>query len=673
MSDARRILVTSALPYANGPIHLGHMVEYIQTDVWVRLHKMLGRECYYVCAEDAHGSPIMLRAEREGVTPEELIARMDAEHRRDFADFAIGFDHYYSTHSPENRRFVEAIYERLQTGGHVATRTVRQFYDPEREMFLPDRFIKGTCPRCQSPGQYGDVCEVCGATYSPGDLIDPVSVVSGVKPVEKDSEHFFMKLADFEEVLRGWVTPERLQPEVVNKLEEWFAEGLRDWDISREAPYFGFEIPGAPGKFFYVWVDAPIGYMASFQAFCDRSGLDFDAFWGPDSDAELYHFIGKDITYFHCLFWPAMLHGGGYRMPTAVYVHGFLTVGGEKMSKSRGTFVTARTYLDHLDPETLRYYYAAKLGSGLADIDLNLDDFVQRVNSDLVGKLVNIASRCAGFLHQRFDGRLGEALDEPDLFAEVAAAGGAIAALYEKREYNQAIRKVMALADRANRYIDDKKPWAVAREDGRDAELHAILTTGVNVFRCLITYLKPVIPRTAAKAEAFLDVPPLVWADAAQPLLGHTLRPYEALMTRIERKNVDAVVAASKEAAAAAAATPARPRLEEPIAPEITIDDFARLDLRVARVIAADHVEGADKLLRLELDLGGETRTVFAGIKAAYAPEALVGRLTVMVANLKPRRMRFGLSQGMVLAASGGGGLFLLSADEGAAPGQRVR
>ena len=687
MSTERKILVTSALPYANGPIHLGHLVEYIQTDIWVRLQKMLGHACHYVCADDAHGTAIMLRAEREGTTPEELIARLDEDHRLDFDDFAVEFDSYHSTHSPENREFVETIYSRLKEGGHTATRVVKQFYDPEREMFLPDRFIKGTCPRCGAEDQYGDSCEVCGATYSPGELENPRSVVSGATPVEKESEHVFMKLGDFNDVLRRWVSPERLQGEVVNKLEEWFTEGLRDWDISREAPYFGFEIPDAPGKFFYVWVDAPVGYMASFKKLCDEQGLDFDAFWGPESDVELYHFIGKDIVYFHCLFWPAMLHGAGFRMPTSVFVHGFLTVDKQKMSKSRGTYIMARTYLDHLDPSALRYYYAAKLGPGLGDIDLNLEDFVQRVNSDLVGKVVNIASRSAGFLRKRFGNRLGPAMDRPELFDEVAGAGEEIARLYEARDYNQAVRRIMALADEVNRYIDEKKPWVMAKEEGREEELHAVLTTGLNVFRGLVTYLKPVIPTIAAKSEEFLNIAPLTWRDAAEPLLGHEIRRFTPLMERIDPKDVNAMIEASKENQDNAEPTtestteptteekPTGPLADDPISPEITIDDFAKLDFRVARVVESGHVEGADKLLRLKLDLGGEERQVFAGIKSAYDPADLEGRLVVMVANLKPRKMRFGLSEGMVLAASGSGkgDVFLLGVDEGAEPGQRVR
>ena len=681
----RKILVTAALPYANGPIHLGHMVEYVQADIWVRFQKMRGHECYYVCADDAHGTPIMLRADREGISPEELVASMKGGHERDFADFSIAFDHFYSTHSPENEKLSVEIYERLRDAGHVTRRMVRQYYDPEREMFLPDRFVKGKCPICKKPDQNGDSCENCHGTYTPLDLIEPYSVVSGATPVEKESEHLFIKLGDFEDLLKEWVSPERLQSEVVNKLQEWFDEGLKDWDISREPPYFGFEIPDAPGKFFYVWVDAPIGYLASFKKFCDDSQaagreVDFDAFLRPDSEAELYHFIGKDITYFHCLFWPAMLHGGGYRMPTSVFVHGFLTVGGIKMSKSRGTFVMARTYLDHLHPDYLRYYYAAKLGNSLVDIDLNLDDFVQRVNSDLVGKLVNIASRCAGFINKRFGGRLAAELDEPDLFAAVAAASDDIAATFEARDYNQAMRKIMALADRANRYIDDKKPWVLAKEEGREEELHRILTTGLNVFKSLIVYLQPVIPATVALAEEFLNVEPMVWADAAKPLLGHEIRRFKPLMTRVERQDVDAMTEASKEtlvpsAPADTSAAAAGHLQRDPISAEITIDDFSKLDFRVAKIVEAENVEGADKLLRLKLDLGGEERQVFAGIKSAYDPASLVGRLTVMVANLKARKMRFGMSEGMVLAASGDGKgeLFVLAPDDGAEPGMRVR
>ncbi|HVR29923.1 MAG TPA: methionine--tRNA ligase [Thermoanaerobaculia bacterium] len=668
----RRILVTSALIYANGPIHLGHLVESIQTDIWVRALRMRGHDVIYVCADDTHGTPIMLRAEREGIDVETMLARFYQEHTRDLQGFAIGVDHYHTTHSPECRHFTELIFERLRAGGHITTRSVRQLYDPERGMFLPDRFVKGTCPRCKSPGQHGDNCEACGATYSPSDLIDPVSVVSGARPVERESEHFFVKLGDFEPLLREWVSTDRLQPEIVNKLDEWFTEQLRDWDISRDAPYFGFEIPGAPGKYFYVWFDAPIGYMASFQAYCDARGLDFDAYWGKESEAELYHFIGKDIPYFHCLFWPAMLHGAGFRMPTAVYVHGWLTINGEKMSKSRGTFITGRAFLDHLDPEHLRYYYAARLSESPADIDLSFQDYTHRVNSDLVGKFVNIASRCAGLLERGFGGRLGSRLDRPELHARAADEAETIGADFEARAYNRAVRRIMAIADEANRYIDERKPWEIARDESRRDELLAVLTTGINVFRTLMVYLKPILPRTAEKAEAFLEVTPLAWSDAGRPLFDHQIRRYQPLTIRVDEKRIAEMIEASKEG------LPEEKRpsriAQDPIGAEISYDQFAALDLRVARVVEAARVEGADKLLRLRLDLGGEERTVFAGIKSAYAPESLEGRLVVVVANLAPRKMRFGVSEGMVLAAgSGDKEIFLLAPDQGAEPGMRVR
>jgi methionyl-tRNA synthetase len=680
--NTRRILVTSALPYANGPIHLGHLVETVQTDVWVRLHKLLGHECYFVCADDTHGTATMLRARAEGRTPEELIDELNVEHQRDYAAFSIGFDQFHTTHSEENRRLVERFWRAFEDGGHVARRTVRQFYDPEREIFLPDRFVKGTCPRCKSPDQNGDSCDVCGATYSPQDLIEPRSVLSGATPVERDSEHLFFQLSHFEDTLRAWATPDRLQPEVVNKLDEWFEEGLQDWDVSREAPYFGFEIPGEPGKYFYVWVDAPIGYLATFEVLCRRLGLRFDDFLAPGSEAELHHFIGKDILYFHCLFWPAMLAGAGFRLPTSVKVHGFLTVDGAKMSKSRGTFVLARTYLDHLPPDAFRYYVAAKLGPGLGDIDFNLDDFVLRINSDLVGKVVNIASRCAGFLHKQFGGRLGTALDRGELFEELAAARGEIADTLAALDTNRAVRRIMALADQANRYIDERKPWQLAKEGGREQELLAILTTGLNLFRVLAVYLKPILPETIARAEEFLRIAPLRWEDAATPLLDHEVAPYQPLLTRLDRAAVDAMIEASRQEQAAApqagaAAAPAEAVERapvDPLEPGIVIDDFAKVDLRVARVLRADPVEGADKLLRLRLDVGDHQRTVFAGIKAAYPAESLEGRLVVVVANLAPRKMRFGVSEGMVLAAGPGGeGVFLLSPDAGAVPGQRVR
>jgi len=681
----RTILVTSALPYANGPIHIGHLVEYIQTDIWVRYQRLRGHTCVYVCAEDAHGTPIMLRAREDGVAPEELIERVGVEHRADFRDFAIGFDNYHTTHSEENRHYSGYIYERLRDGGHIVTRTVRQAFDPVEQLFLPDRFVRGTCPRCGAADQHGDSCEVCGATYRPTELVNPVSALSGATPVERESEHFFVRLADFEDMLKRWMRgaprahggAPAVQPEIANKLQEWFAAGLHDWDISREAPYFGFEIPDAPGKYFYVWMDAPIGYMASFANLCARRGdLDFDAFWGPESAAELYHFIGKDIAYFHTLFWPAMLHGAGFRTPTGVYCHGFLTVNGQKMSKSRGTFIKARTYLDHLDPEYLRYYFAAKLGSGIDDIDLNLDDFRARVNSDLVGKLVNIASRCAGFVHRSFEGRLAGALEEPALHARFAGRAGEIGEHYERREFSRAVREVMALADEANQYIDERKPWVLARERRDDPAIQQVCTVGLNLFRVLMTYLKPVLPRTAEQAEAFLGAGPLDWERLRDPLLDHVIRPFVPLMTRMEQRDVDAMIADSREhletrpAAPAGEAAPAR----EPVAPQVSHEEFSRLDLRVARIAAAEQVDGADKLLRLELDLGGERRSVLAGVRAAYDPEQLVGRMTVMVANLEPRRMRFGVSDGMVLAAGPGGrDIFLLGVDEGATPGMRVR
>ncbi len=679
----RKILVTSALPYANGPIHIGHLVEYIQTDIWSRFQKMRGHHCLYVCADDAHGTPIMLRARQEGIEPEALIARVAEEHQADFADFRIGFDNYHSTHSPENQACANTIYERNRDGGHIARRTITQAYDPVERMFLPDRFIKGTCPnpKCHAEDQYGDNCEVCGASYSPAELINPVSAVSGAVPEQRESDHYFFKLADFEEMLREWINGGHIQNEVANKLGEWFEAGLQEWDISRDAPYFGFEIPDHPGKYFYVWLDAPIGYMASFRNLCDKTeGLDFDEYWAQGSDAELYHFIGKDIIYFHTLFWPAMLHGAGFRTPSAVFAHGFLTVDGSKMSKSRGTFIKARTYLDHLNPEYLRYYFAAKLGSGVDDIDLNLEDFAARVNSDLVGKVVNIASRCAGFISKRFEGRLAEQVAERALFDDFVAAGDTIAAHYEKREFSRAVREIMALADRANQYIDERKPWIIAKEEGKDAELQAICSDGLNLFRLLIGYLRPILPGTAEQAEAFLQIEPQIWEQLATPLTGHAIGKFKPLMTRVDPKQIEAMLEHSKEdlatQAPAQSGKPAAdsPLARDPIADTIQFDDFAKLDLRIARIAKAEHVEGADKLLQLTLDLGGETRNVFAGIKSAYAPEELEGKLTVMVANLAPRKMRFGVSEGMVLAAGAGGKeLFILNPDEGAVPGMRVK
>ncbi|TNG01466.1 MAG: methionine--tRNA ligase [Gammaproteobacteria bacterium] len=670
---ARKILITSALPYANGPIHLGHMVEYIQTE------RMRGHECYYVCADDAHGTPIMLRAQSEGVTPEELIDRVGQEHQADFADFKVDFDNYHSTHSEENRVLSEEIYKALDQAGHIHQRTINQMYDPEKEMFLPDRFIKGECPRCGAKDQYGDSCEVCGATYSPTELKNPVSAVSGSTPVKKDSLHYFFALADFEDMLRQWTRGEHLQPEVSNKLGEWFKAGLRDWDISRDAPYFGFQIPGTHDKYFYVWLDAPIGYMASFKNFCNRQQMDFDEWWGKDSKTELYHFIGKDIIYFHALFWPAMLSGSGYRTPNAIYAHGFLTVDGQKMSKSRGTFIMARTYLDHLDPEYLRYYLAAKMGASVDDLDLNLHDFRDRVNSDLVGKVVNIASRCAGFINKKFDDHLSGHCIEQALYDEFVQAGESIAHLYEHREYGKAMREIMALADRANQYIDEKKPWVLNKQEGKEQEVQDVCSVGLNLFRVLMTYLKPVLPRVSLDSKTFLNIKHMPWDSIQQPLTAHQINKFKPLMTRIEDAQIDAMLADSKETIAAEA--PAEKETSEmtdtniePLADEIQFDDFTKLDLRIARIVEAKHVDGADKLLQLTLDIGNGTRNVFAGIKSAYAPEDLQGKLTVMVANLAPRKMRFGVSEGMVLAAGPGGkDLFILNPDEGAQPGMRVK
>jgi len=680
MSEPRQILVTSALPYANGSIHLGHMLEYIQTDMWVRYQKLRGNQCIYVCADDAHGSAIMLRAEKEGITPEQLIANVQAEHSADFADFLVDFDNYHSTHSEENRELSSLIYTRLRDAGHIATRSVTQYFDPEKGMFLADRFIKGTCPKCAAEDQYGDNCEKCGATYAPTELKNPKSAISGATPVLRDSQHFFFKLPDFQAMLQQWTRSGTLQDAVANKLAEWLDAGLQEWDISRDAPYFGFEIPGEPGKYFYVWLDAPIGYMASFKNLCARRPeLDFDAFWKEDSTAELYHFIGKDIVNFHALFWPAMLEGAGLRKPTAVNVHGYLTVNGAKMSKSRGTFIKARTYLDHLQPEYLRYYYAAKLGRGVDDLDLNLEDFVQKVNSDLVGKVVNIASRCAGFIHKGNDGVMVAGDAAPELTEAFLAAAPSIAEAYEARDFGRAMREIMALADRANAWIADKAPWSLAKQEGKQDEVQAICAQGVNLFRQLVIYLKPVLPVLAADAEAFLNVAPLTWNDHQSRLENHQLKPFKALMSRIEPAKVEAMIAASKEDLLAAEANTAPAGngelAKDPLSAEIEFDTFAAVDLRVALIVKAEAVPGADKLLQLTLDIGDERRNVFSGIKSAYPdPSQLEGRLTMMVANLKPRKMRFGVSEGMVMAAGPGGEeIYLLSPDSGAKPGQRIK
>ncbi len=677
-ASARKILVTCALPYANGSIHLGHMLEHIQADVWVRFQRMRGNEVHLICADDAHGTPIMLKAQQLGIEPEQMIAAVSQEHQKDFSDFNISYDNYHSTHSEENRELSSLIYGRLKENGFIKNRTISQLYDPEKGMFLPDRFVKGTCPKCKSPDQYGDNCEVCGATYSPTELIEPKSVVSGATPIMRESEHFFFDLPSFSEMLQAWTRSGALQEQVANKMQEWFESGLQQWDITRDAPYFGFEIPDAPGKYFYVWLDAPIGYMGSFKNLCEkRSDLSFDEFWRKDSSTELYHFIGKDIVYFHSLFWPAMLEGSNFRKPSNVFVHGYVTVNGAKMSKSRGTFVQARTYLDHLDPDCLRYYYAAKLSSRIDDIDLNLEDFVQRVNADIVNKVVNLASRNAGFINKRFGGKLSEHLADPALYQTFVDAAAEIAQAYENRESGKAIREIMALADLANRYVDEQAPWVVAKEEGRDADLQAICSMGINLFRVLMTYLKPVLPSLSERTETFLNTE-LTWDGIAQPLLGHQVNAFKALFNRIEMAKVEAMIEDGKAAAAAAVAAskPATgPLADEPIQDTITFDDFAKVDMRIAEIKSAEFVEGSDKLLKLMLDLGGETRQVFSGIRSAYPdPSVLVGRLTVMVANLAPRKMRFGMSEGMVMAAGPGGkDIFLLSPDSGAQPGHQVK
>jgi len=675
MTEARKILVTSALPYANGSIHLGHMVETIQTDIWVRFQKQRGNNCIYVCADDAHGTAIMLRAEQLGITAEELIKRVREEHLEDFTDFHIAFDNYHTTHSEENKALSALIYERVKANGHIAERTITQAFDPEKNLFLADRYIKGSCPKCKTPDQYGDNCESCGATYAPMDLINPKSMISGATPIAKDSKHLFFTLPDFTDFLKEWTRAGHLQNEVANKLAEWLDSGLQEWDISRDAPYFGFEIPGEPGKYFYVWLDAPIGYMASFKQYCDRENVDFDAYWGADSKHELYHFIGKDIVNFHALFWPAMLSDANFRTPTKVCVHGFLTVDGKKMSKSRGTFINARTYLDHLNPEYLRYYYATKLSNSVDDIDLNLEDFVQRVNSDLVGKVVNIASRTAKFV-QKSGGVLSANNANPELWQKFVDGNAVITALYENRDYSKAMREIMALADLANEYIAEQAPWSLAKDEANADKVLDICSLGINCFRILMTFLKPVLPVTASSAETFLNIS-LDWPTEFTFLNNHAINKFKPLMVRIEADKVNAMTSVVKEQAEAAEKAKNQEVKTElskdPIAAEIEFDDFAKVDLRVALIANAEHVEGADKLLRLTLDLGGETRNVFAGIKSAYNPEDLIGKHTVMVANLKPRKMKFGMSEGMVLAAGPGKkDLYILEPHDGAQPGMRI-
>jgi methionyl-tRNA synthetase len=688
-NNKRKILVTAALPYANGPLHLGHMVEYIQPDIWVRFQRLIGNTCHFVCGDDAHGTPIMLRAEKQNITPEVLIAKSYQEHTADLQAFNISFDNFHTTHSPENKALATEIYQKLLAGGDIAKRTIKQAFDPIKNLFLPDRYVKGECPKCGAKDQYGDSCEQCGATYSPIELKNPISVISGATPIEKESEHYFFCLDHYETFLKEWTANGHLQTEITKKLEEWFTSGLQQWDISRDAPYFGFEIPHVPGKYFYVWLDAPIGYMASFKNLCERNTtLSFEEYWNKDSTTELYHFIGKDIVYFHALFWPAVLTASGFRTPSNIFVHGFLTVNGQKMSKSRGTFINARTYLDHLSPEYLRYYFASKLGTGIDDIDFQIEDFVARVNADLVGKLVNIASRSAGFITKLFNGQLSPYCNEPALYQEFVSAGETIKVFYETREYNRAVREIMRLADIANRYIDDKKPWVLAKSLNSQTETSEVCSLGLNLFRLLMTYLKPILPILAEKAEHFLNVE-LRWDDRETPLTAHAIQPFQPLLHRIELKEVIAMSEASKADLSENTSTPTttlettstietiiktNPLSADPIRETISIDDFAKIDLRIARILNVAPVEEAQKLLKLTVDIGGETRQVFAGIKEAYEPEALIGKLTVVVANLAPRKMRFGISEGMVLAAGPGGrDLWILEPHIGAEPGMRVK
>ena len=682
----RKILVTSALPYANGSIHLGHMVEHIQTDVWVRFQKLRGHECYYCCADDTHGTPVMLAAQKQGIAPEDMIAKVREEHLADFTGFNIGYDNYYSTHSPENKQFSQDIYRALKANGKIESRVIEQLFDPEKQMFLPDRFVKGECPKCHAQDQYGDNCEVCGTTYSPTELINPYSAVSGAKPELRESEHFFFKLGECADFLKAWTSGNNphdgkphLQPEALNKMKEWLGEGeettLSDWDISRDAPYFGFEIPDAPGKYFYVWLDAPVGYMASFKNLCDRIGIDFDEYFKADSQTEMYHFIGKDILYFHALFWPAMLHFSGHRAPTGVYAHGFLTVDGQKMSKSRGTFITAKSYLEQgLNPEWMRYYIAAKLNSKIEDIDLNLQDFISRVNSDLVGKYVNIAARASGFIAKRFEGRLKDVADS-ELLAKLTAQSEAIAECYESREYAKALRDIMALADIVNEYVDANKPWELAKQEGQDARLHEVCSELINAFTMLTAYLAPVLPKVTENAAKFLNLEAITWANTRETLGEHAINKYEHLMQRVEQKQVDDLIEANKQSIAAAAAPAAEESKYEKVAEQASFDDFMKIDMRVAKVLNCEAVEGSTKLLKFDLDFGFEKRIIFSGIAASYPnPAELNGRMVIAVANFAPRKMaKFGVSEGMILsAATAEGKLKLLDVDAGAQPGDKV-
>ncbi len=676
-SQQRRILVTSALPYANGSIHLGHLLEHIQTDIWVRFQRLRGHQCYSVCADDAHGTPVMLKAQELGITPEQMVEQTRAEHEQDLKDFLVEYDNYYVTHSPENKELCELVYNRLNENGYISKRTISQLFDPEKHMFLPDRFVKGTCPECGSEDQNGDSCDSCGATYSPTELKNPRSVVSGATPVLKDSEHFFFDLPKFEGMLKDWIRSGAIQNEMANKLEEWFEQGLQQWDISRDAPYFGFEIPNAPNKYFYVWVDAPVGYMASFKNLANQKGFDDTEFWSTNNDTELYHFIGKDITYFHCLFWPAMLEGAGFRKPTGVNIHGFVTVNGSKMSKSKGTFIKGRTYLDHLNPEYLRYYFASKLNDGVSDIDLNFEDFVQKVNADLVGKVVNIASRCAGFITKKFNGKLSNNIENQSLLAEFQQAQIAIAQHIESRQYHKAIRDIMALADKANQYIDAKAPWVTIKDETKQTLTHDVCSMGIHLFRILMIYLTPVVPKLANDSQVFLN-DTFSWGSIDEIKLGHSINKFKAMLQRVDSDKVNTMIEASKENLKSnteqATAIKQATTDVEPIADTITFEDFAKIDLRVAKIVNAEHVEKADKLLRLELDIGSGVKQVFAGIKSAYSPDDLIGKHTVMVANLAPRKMRFGMSEGMVLAAGPGGkDLYILEPHSGATAGMKVK
>ncbi len=672
MTDQPRdLIVTAALPYANGSIHIGHLLGYIQTDIWVRFQRLRGHKCTWVWADDAHGTPIMLKAAAEGVEPLALIERMHSEHETDFRDFLLSFDNFYSTHSPHNRQLVERVYHALKRDGHIEVRTIKQLYDPERGMFLPDRYVLGTCPMCDAPDQYGDHCELCAATYDATELKSPRSTVSDAPPELRDSEQYFFKLSHFEPMLRKWTRDGHLQSAVANKLQEWFDVGLKDWDISRNAPYWGFEIPDAPGKYFYVWLDAPVGYMASHLDYCERHGLSFEDYWHPDTKSELYNFIGKDIAYFHTLFWPSMLQGAGFRTPNAIFCNGFLTVNGTKMSKSRGTFITARAYLDQMNPEYLRYYFATKLSASTEDIDLNLDSFIERVNADLVGKLVNIASRCQGFIHRYFDGVLAEALPDPKLYQTFCEAADELAESYENLAYHQAIRRIMELADTANRYITDQRPWVLVKNPAEIASAHGVCTQGLNLFRVLMVYLQPVVPDLAARAWQLFNLQPATctWDAIHSPLLGTELAPYEPLMVRVESASVQAMLAASSSDMAPAPSQESVPVESDPI----DIAQFGALDMRVAQVVDCTEVEGSDKLLCLQLDDGsGRIKQVFSGIRAAYRAEDLRGRQVIFLANLQPRKMRFGLSEGMVLCAASGDQVYLLDVDQGAKPGMRV-